>query len=245
MKLTRRLFWPDTHAPYHDVKAVETAIAIGKEHRPDELVIEGDFFDCYTISDYDQDPAKAARLLQEEIAEGVALLLRLEKELKPKRVVFIEGNHEDRVTRYLRRNAPKLMGTMNVRQILGIPDRFHFIPWGPKNKYFCGKLVVTHGTRANKHCAAAMAERYKCSVLFGHTHRVQEFNIRTVHGERIKGITNGWLGDMDRAAEYVTDIADWGHCVTPGWFRENGDFWLQNVEIENGKAVFNGKPFTR
>jgi hypothetical protein len=245
MNLYRRLFWPDTHAPYHDAKAVEIAIEIGKELAPHELVIQGDFFDCYTISDYAKDPLKATRTLSEELEEGRALLARLEKELKPKSVVFIEGNHEDRVSRYLRNHASKLVGTMSCRDILGVPKHWRWVPFGPHNRYLAGNLIVTHGTRAGKHCAFAMADAYKTSVLFGHTHRIQEFNMRTARGELIKGITNGWLGDIDRAAEYVQDVANWSHAVTAGLFKPTGEFWLNTVEIENYEAVFNGKFFTK
>jgi predicted phosphodiesterase len=243
MKLYRRLFWPDTHAPYHDVKAVEVALMIGKEHAPQELVIEGDFFDIYCISDYEQDPLKACRVLEEEICEARELLFRIVTELNPEKVIFIEGNHEDRITRYLRRHAPKLMGIVSSRSILGIPKNYVWVPWGPKNKYQAGKLTVTHGTKANKHCAAGMAEKFGESVLFGHTHRLQEFTRRTASGRLILGATNGWLGDQDRAAEYVVDVADWSHAVTAGWFKPGGDFWLQTVRIEKHEAVFNGKFF--
>lgn len=244
MKLYKRLFWPDTHAPYHDAKAVEVALEIGKAHKADELVIQGDFFDCYTISEYSKDPSKATATLEDEIAEGRELLATMERILKPKKVVFIEGNHENRITRYLHNHAPKLCGSMTTREILGIPKAWRWIPFGPKNKYHCGNLIVTHGTRAGKHCAFSMGDAYKTSVLFGHTHRIQEFNVRDAHGRLIKGITNGWLGDIDRAAEYVLDVANWSHAVTPGWFKQNGEFWLQTVEIEKYEAVFHGKFFS-
>lgn len=242
-KLSRSLFWPDTHAPYHDWRAVELAIQIGREFKPDTLVFEGDFFDCYTISDYEKDPHKACNTIQQEVQESTALLLRIEKEIRPKKVVFVEGNHEDRVSRYLRKNAPKLMGLVDTRSVLGIPDRYQFVPFGPKNKYWASpKLIVTHGTRANKYCASAMVERFKVSVLFGHTHRLQEFNICTADGRRLKGKTNGWLGDLDRAAEYVNDVADWAHAITLGYFTPDGDFWLQDIEIDHQyRTVFNGK----
>jgi hypothetical protein len=43
MKLTTRLFIPDTHAPFHDKKAFALMLEVAKEVRPDEVVVLGDF----------------------------------------------------------------------------------------------------------------------------------------------------------------------------------------------------------
>lgn len=241
MKLKRRLYVPDTHAPFHDRRAWKIFLQVARDFKPEEVVILGDFFDCYTISAYTQDPKKGARVLADEIAEGTTVLQELISACRGASFVFIEGNHEDRIRRYIRENAPKLEGIIDTRDILRLPKDFHFVPWGPKNFYKAGKLVATHGSLCNKHVAHAMVTKYGASVIFGHVHRIQEYNVRNVHGERFKGITCGWLGDVDRAAEYVTNVADWSHGFALVWFKPNGDFFIQVVEIYNDQAVWEGK----
>lgn len=232
---------PDTHAPFHDKRAFSVMLKIAKDFDPHEVIILGDFFDCYSISDYTQDPTKAFNRLEEELVQAREPLNELVRTITPSKWVFIQGNHEFRVDRYINTYASKLGGMFSVRSILGIPKAFEWVPWGPKNFYKAGKLIVTHGTLHNKHVAAAMSAKYGTSVLFGHTHRIQESTTRNVHGDRIKGVTIGWLGDLERAAEYITNVADWSHGFAVSYHKPGGEYFLQTIEIEKYEAVFNGK----
>lgn len=239
--MKKRFFWPDTHTPEHDVKCVTLALDVLKDFGPDEVVILGDFFDCYTVSQYSKDPKSQYKLLEEELVEGRKLLNQIIKSVPRAEIVFLSGNHEFRIDRYVANNAAALGGTINTRDVLQLPKKVKFYPYGFKNRHQCGKLIATHGTLCSRHCCAAMLQKYGCSVVFGHTHRVQEFNIRKADGERIKAVTCGWLGDNDKAADYVLNVHDFSHGFAIGHFKSNGDFFLQTIEIEKYELVYEGK----
>ena len=235
----RRLFIPDSHHPFSDKSAYSIALEIGKEFRPDEIVILGDFFDCYSISEYPKDPLKGYHILKDELDEASGELRRLEAFVKPKhRIIFIEGNHEFRIRRYIRKYADILSGLITTSDILRIPKHWLWVDWGPRNFYRCGKLIATHGSLSSKHVAAAMLSKYVASVIFGHTHRIQEFNQLTVHGERRKAVTIGWLGDAGRAAEYIENVVDYQHGVGLGYFWPDGNFQLDVIEIGPKGAIY-------
>lgn len=243
MKLFKRVLWPDTHCPFHDRKAVEIAIEIAREERPDELVLLGDFEDCYSVSRFTQDPDKAFTLLEDELEEGKALRARMERELRPSKVVYIEGNHENRIEKYVRGYAPRLASALNPKDVLGVPRHWVWVPWGQRNFYRCGKLLATHGTLATKHAAAAMLDKYGCSVVFGHTHKIQRFQKRNANGQLLEAFNVGWLGDKHRAMEYIENVADASQGFAIQYCKPNGDFFVKIVEIENHSAVHNGKLF--
>lgn len=239
-RLYRRLFIPDTHAPSHDPKAWAAMLAVAKDFRPDEVVYLGDFQDTYCVSDYTKDPTFTFNLLEDELKAGRKLMADVERVTKAKDFVFLQGNHEFRIDRYIATFAAKLAGNLEVKKVLGVPDRYKWFPYGMKNHYRMGKLIATHGSLCGQHPAAAMVKKYGCSVVFGHTHAAQEYTVRNAHGDEFTAFNLGWLGD-ESAAEYIKNFPNWSHAFGVAYFKPNGDFYLQIIRIHKGECVFNGE----
>jgi len=243
-RLKTILFIPDQHWPFVDHRAYKVMLNVISQIKIDEVVWLGDHWDCYCVSDYGKDPIKNFKLLEEELIEGREALAQIEKITKAKSFVFLQGNHENRIDRYVAAYAGKLGNLVKTKDILQIPEHYRYIPYGQNGYYKCGKLIVTHGSLSNKHIAHAMLAKYGASVLFGHTHKVQEFQITNVFGEVLRGINIGWLGDAKKAAEYIKNVADWCHGFAIGYFKPNGDFFVQTIPIINYECVFNGELIT-
>lgn len=240
MKLTKRLFIPDTHAPEHDPKAFNLMLKVARDFNPDEVIVLGDFFDCYSVSQYSKDPTKNFEMLEEELIVGRRLLTDIENNCPNARLVFLEGNHEHRITRYIHTYAAKLGGSITTRQVLKVPKQWEYLPYGMKGHKRCGKLLVTHGSLCTRYSAAAMASKYGCSVLYGHTHCVQTFTTRNARGERIQGINIGWLGAHSAHEDYVTNVPNSSQAFAVGHFKPNGDYFIQVIEIEAHQLVWRG-----
>lgn len=243
------LFWPDTHTPLHDVKAVELAQKIAKDFKPDELVYLGDFFDCESVSSHEKNCLSDPKLLKEEMKVGRELLMENEELIRPRKIVFLMGNHEARISRYISGNAPKLGGIFSEKEILGIDENYGFLPYGQENYLKVGNLIVTHGYLAGENPAANTVKKFRASCLFGHTHKLQEVRITNVRGEEWVGINAGWLGDTRRAAPYMKSAAtDWSLGFVVAYFKESGAFFHQLVHIQKlghsyealfGKEIYN------
>lgn len=241
MKLIKRLHVPDVHAPKHDARAFKLMLEVAKDYRPDEVVIYGDFFDAYCVSFHSKNPQQTYLTLEHELEDARPLLYDLVRALPKAKLVFLCGNHELRIQRYLRAYAPMLDRSITLEGLLKLPRGTHFYPYGKKNRHFMGKLMATHGTLYNKHVAHGMLQKYGHSIAFGHTHRSQEYNAKNVHNDRLKAITFGWLGDIEHAGEYVEDIADWVTGFGISYHFPSGDFVWQTIEIQNYKLIFNGE----
>lgn len=238
--MTKRLFVPDCHVPYHDARAFWLMLEVAKDFSPDEVVVLGDFWDCYVAGNYTQDPTKAMALLEDELKPGRKMLAHIENYSGAEKFVFIEGNHENRITRYFHTHAPKLGGILKTRSILQVPEHWTYLPCGQEAHYDMEGLVATHGTLSNKYVCANMLAKYGCSVIFGHTHRIQRHVVRSFHGQRLEAITCGWLGDVDKAAEYINNVADFSHGFAIGYF-EPDNFWVEIIQIKDYACAFNGK----
>lgn len=219
-------------------------LEVAKDFRPHEVVYLGDFFDCYSISEYTKDPEEDFRLLEDELIIGRRMLRQVESVTKAKEFTFVQGNHEDRIDRYVNNHAAKLARSISSRKVLGIPDSYRWFPYGLRNHYRMDRLIATHGSLCGVHPASAMVRRYGCSVIFGHTHLVQEHTIKNVSGQEFTAYNVGWLGDMAKAAEYIKNVANWSHAFALGYFTLRGDFWIDVVRIKDYRCVSNGHLFT-
>ena len=234
------LFIPDTHRPYHDPRATDLVLKVGRLIKPKRIVILGDFGDFYCTSRHPKDPNRN-RLLEKEIAsinEGLGELDSLGAE--DKRYVF--GNHENNVERYLTERAPELFNMVKVEKLLELKDRgWKATPYKEFTKV--GKVYVTHETGSsgqNAHLQAA--SKFGTNVVIGHTHRCAVTYKTTVTGRQYVAAMFGHLLDK-KMAEYMHKVAtnDWMLGFGLGYEESNGVMHLKPCPIIDYKVEVNGR----
>ena len=172
------------------------------DRKPDYIVIMGDFMDMDCLSRWDKDKRQKmeGRRYYKEIAQGNEALDRLfrsvmEGKTKARRskrksyfpgIIYLEGNHEERLRRYLEYD-PTFEGHVTIPKDMCLKDRG--ILWVPYREYYyindIGFTHIPHNkikpisgidvtTKAMKECTTK-------SVVFGHTHELAMSN-RHVEG---------------------------------------------------------------
>ena len=97
---------PDCHIPYHDERAYNLMIQVAQDlGHIDEIVILGDYADFYAINSHGKDP-DIQHLLEDEVYEVIEKLKQLNKLFPTAKKVFICGNHEYRLDRYIKNRCP-------------------------------------------------------------------------------------------------------------------------------------------
>lgn len=220
---------PDTHVPYHDPRSWKLALQVIKQIRPHKVVIIGDFADFYAVSDHDRDPMRKDSL-EWEVECVNAELDRLE-ELMDRDVVFIEGNHEDRLRRYLWKKAPQLFGVTDVKRLFRLDQRgWIHRPYRHGWKY--GNVTYKHDVagRSGKHAAAQSLADFGGNVVIGHTHRGGVVYLGEAKGANHFCLNVGWLGDV-KLMDYMDPdkaLRDWqlgfGTVIHDGPSRAFGSF---------------------
>ena len=104
--LVRLGILPDCHHPNADDAAWNLALRGLAVHKPEILILLGDFADGESISLHEPDEP-GTRDFKDEVGEVMRALTQLDA-LGCKRKIYLEGNHEQRLGRYLARNAPAL-----------------------------------------------------------------------------------------------------------------------------------------
>jgi predicted phosphodiesterase len=236
-------FLSDLHCPYHHKKGVEVALRAMKRFKPDVVVSMGDFMDFFSVSSYSKDPTRALRL-DKEVEDATILLDRIDKLTPGARRIYISGNHEDRLQRYLQDKAPELVAFIDVQKLLGLKERgWEHVPY--KKSMRLGKLNLTHDVGTAGRTAVFRAlEAYQSPIVTGHTHRMAYVVEGNARDETQVSAMFGWLGDVSQV-DYMHEVQakkNWTLGFGYGYLdKSNGLVYLVPVPIIRGTCVVEGR----
>lgn len=214
-----------------------------EEFQPDILVILGDFADFYAVSDHDKNPNRVRQLEAEVSAVNLCLdeLDVFDSFVKVK--IFIKGNHEFRLERYLMRRAPELFNMVNTTQLFHLHERgFKTVEY--MDDIRIGKLYVTHDTgRTGKYAHILSQADYETNCVIGHTHQIGYTIVGNAQGRPHVGAMFGWLGDFDKV-DYMHRAKSrrlWAHGLGLGYLEpHSGVVHLVPTPVVLDKAMVGG-----
>lgn len=232
----KTLVLSDIHIPYHDVKALEIALTYADEYKPDNILLNGDTIDFYSISRWQKDPEE--RNLPQEIEKTRQFVMHLKDRFPEARLIWKNGNHEDRWEAYLWNKAPELIGMseFELRKILWLDDYgFDFVH--SKQRIKAGKhLTILHGheifgAHNPVNPARTLAVKLKVCALKGHNHQTSEHTDKDGDGKYITCWSTGCLSEL--TPDYMP-FNNWSHGFATVELDAN-DFVVDNYRIIDGK----------
>jgi hypothetical protein len=127
---------PDVHIPNHDIKAWKLfkKVLLSLKKDISEIVFLGDVCDFFSVNSHGSHP-QVFNMLIDEVEIINKELDWFDQNFKRAKKVFIEGNHEHRLERYLLNKAPALFGVTEVKFLLNMNKRpnWKFCDYGPIN----------------------------------------------------------------------------------------------------------------
>lgn len=220
----------DIHFPYQDDKAIKAVYKFLEQLPVDTIILNGDILDFYDVSSFDKDPSRI-NSLQKEIDMAEKFFSKLRKLSPNSRIIFVKGNHENRLERYLKKH-PELysLDALKLPNLLGL-DKFNI---EYKDKGFkLGSLKIIHGTIVRKYAgytARAEMEKNDCSGVSGHTHRLCCYYYHTPE-RYLAWYESGCLCDLN--PEYV-ECPSWTQGFLYGYI-EKDSFAVTPIPIIDGK----------
>jgi calcineurin-like phosphoesterase family protein len=217
-----------------------------QEFKPDILVCMGDLADFYKVSSFGKDPGREFSF-KEEVEDCNAALDELDS-IGAQRKIFIAGNHEDRLTRYLQKEAPELFGLVDIPTLFKLSLReWEYIPY--KSHIKIGKIYCTHDVgAAGRYSLFKAADTFQHPVVVAHTHRFGMVVEGDATGKHFPAAQFGWLGDVEKV-DYMHKIKakrEWALGFGVGYMNPAGITHLQAVPIVNTSGyscVVNGKEY--
>lgn len=235
----------DAHWPFHDLRqdsdgnfygAYLTAIEWLREQNIGTLILNGDMLDCFNLSSHEKVEGK--RSWKWELDVSRAMVKHLREFFGDKvRIVYREGNHEERFKRYLAGKAKELEGSIWLEELLGL--REHGIEWvQDRDKIVAGKLWIDHGHEWFGGGGVNPARNYRMkaidNVLVGHVHKTSTDLFRKpLDGSFIAGWSVGCLCDLNPR---YAPRNNWNHGVALVELEQDGNFTVHNKVILQGKV---------
>lgn len=254
----------------HDPVAMDYALTVIKEEKPDIIALNGDNADLPEMSKYRLSPAFSLTT-QATINYLTTLCAQLRDAAPHARIVWMEGNHEIRLTNYIIDNAKAAFGlkqgnTPDSFPVLSIPFLCRFEDFGVE--YFAGypasqfwlnnRIKIIHGTKVAS--GGSTAHKYlgteKSSVVYGHIHR-REWAERTRSDwdgpktiaaisfgclARVDGMVPSTKGGMDLDGRPITCVEDWQQGLGIIYYQEgDGPFHPEMLPIHDGTMFYKGK----
>jgi len=252
---------PDAHiCPGQDLSRFAKAGQLILDYLPSRIILLGDFVTLESLSGWDL--AKSGNMegkrYSEDIAAGkealrllLAPLKRLQEQQKfaggsvyKPQLVFLKGNHCDRLDRYLE-TKPELKEHLNLVKDLQLKEigftdvveyrdsiefegvLFTHAPQNAANQAVSGKYAI--------HRAAEMTAK---SVVFGHTHRFEAVNYYR-HG-------SGELTQLLMAGAFFEHTEDYAYGGLNAYYRglvvlthwKEGRFDVENISLERLQQMY-------
>ena len=253
------LHWSDVHFPFHDPKALSILYQITEDANPDTLVCHGDVADFWQLSDHRPPLVKKLKADQIDVQETLVMvsehLARMTEIANPRWKVFMLGNHEDRWNRLLGKiqtdqkysellKIPKISDVLSLDFLLGLSQEgWQF------NDYLEGdrtvlhdRLLTIHGYSTTIWASRAHLQSYGTNVMFGHSHRIQNFTKRDLNGS-ISAWNIGCLCDLQ---PHWRQRPNWQQGFAVVNWSQVGDKWyfqVEQIRIHDGVCIWRDKVY--
>ena len=237
--------------PTHDEKCISILISMIKSIKPDIVVCVGDNLDLPEMGKYVTYPAYA-QTTQASIDRATMFCAQMRNAAPDARIVWLAGNHEERMPKYLVQNAGAAYGlrkgnTPESWPVLSVPYlcrmdeyKIEYKPGYPAADFWINnKLRIIHGDRVKSGGSTAHVylNNEKSSVIYGHIHRIEtafktreDFDgPRTIMAAspgclaRIDGAIPSTRGGVDLDGRPLTRYENWQQGVGVVTYEDNNE----------------------
>jgi len=245
--------------PLHDLRALDIALQIVEELKPDRVVWLGDLLDLSEWSDkFIRDPSFYFTTQPALNAAG-EWVHRFDQHTSES--VVLDGNHDDRLRKglinhllaaYDLRSADNLDAPpiLSIDNLLGLTRAgIKWIHGYPDNEVWLNDTTkIVHGNTVRGGQGAtsrAVVNQANETTIFGHIHRIERATktIRTRAGLRtVSTISPGCLCHIDGRVPGSSHNDQWQQGIAITWFDSESSS-TEVIEIQSDRAIYNGKVY--
>jgi len=221
----------DVHIPMHEPEPLEGALQYMEAQKVDGLFLNGDMFDCASVSYW----PSVKRDFNKELTLFIDFIDVLRYRFSGKPIVYKPGNHEYRLPRYFLAHAPELAATpfAAMETVMGFEERdIEFLDYF--QPVMAGKLPVLHGHEIRNiqrtvNPARGLFLKAKNFAACSHCHTTSSHTTRDITGNVITTWSFGCLCDLQPEYNPFGNDWNWGFALIN--VHDNGSFEVENKRI--------------
>lgn len=255
--ITRTGVLNDVHFPLHDPRLINESASglvldIFEDVKVDRIVLNGDILDFYDISSHTKQSGKNPDIqfkLEDELNMGSEFLRNLRKRFQKAEIIFISGNHENRLDRFIMKEVPHFWNILRLENMLPFVEcNIEYHPYNERIRLEDTSLYVQHSppSYGENGAATSLKKKYDQSHIWGCTHRVDSAVRTGASGKYHEAWFNGWLGstnltDQHKAVySFVKNHENWQNAACIVDIYDRTEFFVQQFLIKNYKTSING-----
>lgn len=249
-----RVICCDVHGSAMDRPAVDAFLGDLRKWNPDEIVLLGDIVECggflaahHTLGYV----AQTEYSWQQDIAAGNWFLDEIQKAAPKAEIHYIEGNHEDRVERWVvdqtlrhQRDSEFLRSMLAPDVLLRLAERGvryykrsgEYVPGLPPGWIKLGKIFFVHELGGGRNAASAAVGRTAGNVVYAHTHQEDTASMVLPGVGLVKAWNPGCLCQRQPLWRH-SNPTNWSHGYGVQFITTSGDFLHVNVPIWEGRSL--------
>lgn len=249
----------DLHIPFTDMDLIDLVLQAGRDAKVDKIIINGDLLDLYNCSVYEKSK-KVIINSETEIEAGLDFIKKLRKIFPDQEIVFLFGNHDDRLSRLVSNKLPSFYNFLSLEKMLQLEE--YNIKWQEyQDEYFFDDcdLRAVHSPPSYSENGAMVSVKKKMdgNFIYACTHRIDSAYKTGVNGNLYRAFFNGWLGNKKKLLEWLKEVErdkeaiqlrkvfsyaknheNWQDCFSFVHVFQ-GFFHVEQIPIENGRFIAN------
>ncbi len=234
------LWMSDIHIPNQNNKAIELAIQDGLKEKVNCIILGGDIMDNTPFTSHDAPPPSPDDV-RDYFEMTQQFLAYLRSKFPKIHIVWIEGNHDQWLSRWLMKKAPILFNDpyYHLPQRLDL-KKYNIDFYEQEVILKMGKLSASHGHTivrgvfAPVNAARGVFMRTKSNYIVGHVHTSSSHHETNIKGEQIGCFSVGCLCELSPSYDPHNTKHNLGYAIIK--VEKNGDFVVHNKTIINGKV---------
>lgn len=247
--ISRTMVFNDPRIPFHDVKSLDLVLDIFEDLDLDRMVINGDLLDFYNVNSHGPKHPDISTNLEDELIAGREFFEGLRERFPKKEIVFIFGNHEDRLDRFIVKNSKQLWGLLTLENFINF-DRLNIEYHHYNYRYqlentncFIQHSPPSYGQNGAR---TSLLSKPNATFIYGCTHRVQHSCNTDAHGNVHSVYFNGWLGsttdtkEHTRVFSYAKGHQNWQQAFCIVTVEGGEQFHINQYLIRDHKVVVDG-----
>ena len=245
----------DIHGPWNDERATNLAFDVMEDLGVNHIILNGDILDFYSINAYGPKHQDIQTKLEDEINWGKDFLTQLRVRFPKEEIIYIFGNHEYRLDKFIMANCPVFWNIIKLEKMLGLKDlKIKWVPYNEKYRIGKANLFAQHSPPSYAENAANTSFKKKFDVdhIWGCTHRSDRVVKTGSSGKVYTSYINGWFGDKGiitdlqarmpenrRVFQYTKNHEQWNSsfCIVSV---DKKKYHVQQVIIKDYTAVVGG-----
>lgn len=240
--IANNILWlSDLHIPNQDNIAITAAIEYGVQKEVNCIVLGGDIMDNTPFTSHDA-PPPGLDDVRTWFEYTEQFLVYLRSKFPSAHIVWLEGNHDNWIMRYLMKKAPILFND----EYYHLPQRLNLKKYGVEFYkehiiLLAGRLQLHHGHTmirgvfAPVNAARGLFLRTKSNAMIGHVHTTSQHSEKNLKGDIMGTWSVGCLCTL--APDYNPHGTKHNHGFAHITVEKNGAFKVNNISIHKGQIL--------